>query len=552
MATRMREPTVRVLCRVAFKELVVAASGDTTKLFAIADEPRPSGRASALPGVTPPGRTSRDPPRRVLARLRACRRVVRTLQLMQPLPPEAVFVLKKPPPTDGGASEESSDKVRYTMTNHVASGGHRVRAEPSLTSRTLGVIRKGSPVMAVRERRETEYGVWIRLAEIPLPMAWWPEPGVAENMPGNAWMLAVLKQSPPIRYLVAEAAENPGSMDLTDDCFSLWVDQQRPLHMPDFGVDEEATEALRRLPPDWSEAHDAQLARLIANRQLSRANISAADFKGTLQRYSLLHGRASATVYTRAVALLRVMELVDSVLDMAIPYWGCVPEGGPLRKRADDPFGFLRHIRHLMPMSEQRGPVLERCLARTAIKPSSLPRIFVDRRRARSLPDRPKAERDHRETVTYQTFGGLSVGRGRDLKYRWSKRKYGQWWEVNYRGEGVIDQGGGFRDLLAEISDELCPPKSGMPVLTPLFIRTPNHENNIGEMRACFIPSPSCTDTKVYEWLGKVMGAIFRSNESLPLVFPPFVWKKLLGEPVTWDVSRAPCIPSCPIAVCRC
>jgi len=61
-------------------------------------------------------------------------------------------------------------------------------------------------------------------------------------------------------------------------------------------------------------------------------------------------------------------------------------------------------------------------------------------------------------------------------------------------------------------------------------------QNDIGEMRGCFLPSPSCMDFKVYEWLGKVMGAVFRSNESLPLMFPPFIWKKLLGEPISWEV----------------
>lgn len=59
---------------------------------------------------------------------------------------------------------------------------------------------------------------------------------------------------------------------------------------------------------------------------------------------------------------------------------------------------------------------------------------------------------------------------------RWNKWKYDQWWEVKFVGEGIIDQGGGFRDSLAEISDELCPVDDDIPEILPYFIKTPNHK----------------------------------------------------------------------------
>ena len=59
---------------------------------------------------------------------------------------------------------------------------------------------------------------------------------------------------------------------------------------------------------------------------------------------------------------------------------------------------------------------------------------------------------------------------------RWNKWKYDQWWEVKFVGEGIIDQGGGFRDSLAEISDELCPIDDNIPEILPYFIKTPNHK----------------------------------------------------------------------------
>ena len=50
-----------------------------------------------------------------------------------------------------------------------------------------------------------------------------------------------------------------------------------------------------------------------------------------------------------------------------------------------------------------------------------------------------------------------------------------------------------------------------------------------------YIPSPSCDNVTLLNWIGKLMGAMFRSDESLTLSFPPFVWKLLVGEHVTWS-----------------
>lgn len=57
--------------------------------------------------------------------------------------------------------------------------------------------------------------------------------------------------------------------------------------------------------------------------------------------------------------------------------------------------------------------------------------------------------------------------------FRWSFR-YDQWWECKFLSEGVIDQGGGFRDSLSDLSEELCPSASDVPVPLPFFIRSPN------------------------------------------------------------------------------
>ena len=46
---------------------------------------------------------------------------------------------------------------------------------------------------------------------------------------------------------------------------------------------------------------------------------------------------------------------------------------------------------------------------------------------------------------------------------------------MKFVGEGIIDQGGGFRDSLAELADELCPLDEQIPEILPYFIKTPNH-----------------------------------------------------------------------------
>lgn len=61
------------------------------------------------------------------------------------------------------------------------------------------------------------------------------------------------------------------------------------------------------------------------------------------------------------------------------------------------------------------------------------------------------------------------------LACRWpSQGQNEQWWECKFVGEGIIDQGGGFRDSISDMSEELCPANPEDPVPLPFFIRAPN------------------------------------------------------------------------------
>ena len=50
-----------------------------------------------------------------------------------------------------------------------------------------------------------------------------------------------------------------------------------------------------------------------------------------------------------------------------------------------------------------------------------------------------------------------------------------------------------------------------------------------------YIPNPSCKDFMKYEWIGQIMGACLRGKENLVISLPSFLWKKLVGERVTWS-----------------
>ena len=100
----------------------------------------------------------------------------------------------------------------------------------------------------------------------------------------------------------------------------------------------------------------------------------------------------------------------------------------------------------------------------------------------------------------------------------------------------MIDQGGGFRETFSDIAEELCPSSPDAPIPLPLFIRSPNQsQDSSNAYRDNYIPSPACDNFPRYAFLGQLMGAMFRSQESLALSLPQFLWKRLVGEPVTWS-----------------
>ncbi|KFV84435.1 E3 ubiquitin-protein ligase HECTD3, partial [Struthio camelus australis] len=132
--------------------------------------------------------------------------------------------------------------------------------------------------------------------------------------------------------------------------------------------------------------------------------------------------------------------------------------------------------------------------------------------------------------------GGLCMGLL--LPRRWPL-SYDRWWECEFITEGIIDNGGGFRDSLADMSEELCPSSATAAVPLPFFVRTSNQGNSAGDTRDMYVPNPSCKDFPKYEWIGQLMGATLRGKEFLVLALPGLVWKQLAGEEVSWSKDFA-------------
>ncbi|XP_005111371.2 E3 ubiquitin-protein ligase HECTD3 [Aplysia californica] len=185
--------------------------------------------------------------------------------------------------------------------------------------------------------------------------------------------------------------------------------------------------------------------------------------------------------------------------------------------------------------------LIDTLLKGSASDPSDRKIVYINRHAALEHRGNPSASSDYNNTVFMQLYEGL---RPRDrtsppLSYRWSAQNE-QWWECKFISEGIIDQGGGFRDSLTDIAEELCPSDPDVPMPLPYFIRAPNQSSEDGNVnRDVFIPNPACLDLVKYEWIGQLMGACFRGKEILIVSLSQYIWKRLFGESYSWSQDFA-------------
>ncbi|XP_077824213.1 E3 ubiquitin-protein ligase HECTD3 isoform X3 [Macaca mulatta] len=247
----------------------------------------------------------------------------------------------------------------------------------------------------------------------------------------------------------------------------------------------------------------------------------------SLVRYPRLEGTDPEVLYRRAVLLQRFIKILDSVLHHLVPAWD----------HTLGTFSEIKQVKQFLLLSRQRPGLVAQCLRDSeSSKPSFMPRLYINRRLAMEHRACPSRDPACKNAVFTQVYEGLkpSDKYEKPLDYRWPMR-YDQWWECKFIAEGIIDQGGGFRDSLADMSEELCPSSADTPVPLPFFVRTANQGNGTGEARDMYVPNPSCRDFAKYEWIGQLMGAALRGKEFLVLALPGFVWKQLSGEEVSWS-----------------
>ncbi|XP_043941703.1 E3 ubiquitin-protein ligase HECTD3-like isoform X2 [Protopterus annectens] len=246
-----------------------------------------------------------------------------------------------------------------------------------------------------------------------------------------------------------------------------------------------------------------------------------------LIRYPRLAGVEPDVLYRRAIVILRFSKVLDNLITHLIPAW----------KFSVGIFLQLKYIRQFFLLTKQRSALITQLLKSTESEVTvTIPKLVINRKLAMKHRENPSFDPSYKNSIFSQMYFGLKYSKEiqKPLNYRWPA-SHTQWWHCIFVLEGMMDHGGGFRESLSDISEELCPSQMGGPLPLPFFVRTSNQGNDIGESRDAYVPNPSCKDFAKYEWIGQLMGAAFRGNEFLVMAFPPLVWKLLAGEAVIWN-----------------
>lgn len=248
----------------------------------------------------------------------------------------------------------------------------------------------------------------------------------------------------------------------------------------------------------------------------------------TLERiacFPKLQPFAPDKLFHRGLVLKRLAYLLDIDLMFLLPR----------AQHGSSELDALSVIRQLWPLCSKRNAILMDMLSETSSSPPSRPVLYINRLAARQHLEDPSKDPKCSKTVFDQIIREINKHtKETSYTFRWSGH-WNQWWECKFIQEGIIDQGGGFRDSLSDISEELCPSGPDAEVALPLFIRSPNQSQDSSNVyRDAYVPNPSCTLLSQFEFIGKLMGAMVRSQETLILSLPQFVWKQLVDDNVTW------------------
>ncbi|XP_029971711.1 E3 ubiquitin-protein ligase HECTD3-like [Salarias fasciatus] len=254
--------------------------------------------------------------------------------------------------------------------------------------------------------------------------------------------------------------------------------------------------------------------------------LNADKFRSSkLVRYPRLLSVPPDVLYHRALLIQRFVHLLDSVLPYLVPAWNF----------SLGDFSKIKSAKQFLLLSKHRAELIAQSLQDSETpEPSETPTVMLNRFLAMAHRENPSLDSSCRKSLFNQMYGALkgSAKLKKTLNYRWPSTYY-QWWRCDFIGEGIIDHGGGFRDSLTDISEELCPSSAESPVPLPFFIRTSNQDAS--DAKDYYVPNPACKEFHKYEWIGQLMGCALRGKNFLVLALPSLVWKQLTGEPVVWS-----------------
>ena len=103
---------------------------------------------------------------------------------------------------------------------------------------------------------------------------------------------------------------------------------------------------------------------------------------------------------------------------------------------------------------------------------------------------------------------------------------------INFTGESGIDAGGVFREGVSRIVEDLFSEHLN------LFLLCPNGQHETFLNCDKFVPNPMHSGPlaiQMFEFVGRLMAMSLRVKLCLPFELPSIVWKKFVGEQVTFE-----------------
>ncbi|MDP2438910.1 MAG: hypothetical protein Q8P67_24455 [archaeon] len=271
----------------------------------------------------------------------------------------------------------------------------------------------------------------------------------------------------------------------------------------------------RMVDGGWTRAHDEQLTEVL--NELSTASLpvspSAVALSDSMREsLPLLASASSEALQNRSVLLLKLSEMAPSFL--AKVDW---------RSKDSEARRIYGALKACL-LTSVKVKCFEGHLDKT--RTNSLPRVSLRRLRNLTRHAETDASKHHR-TVFGQLFRQLQA----HPNAFWKRAAGSRSWQVTLVGEAAYDDGGPYRESIANWCDEVCSPE-----LLDLMVHTPNHLGNVGLEKDCVIPNAAATHPKqlaMYEFLGKLMASTCYSRDLLALRFPSAFWKHLVGDELT-------------------